>query len=137
MIDGPVQGSVADRLVQLMLGQVHWDDEGHRVRAPGQHRIIWETTNLSDASPALLASAAVCAVHVSIINQPALGLHALDSMQATCPLLDMVGTLSHAAQTNVTMLMNLQAQDCHCHAGCLCASVEAKHLSNHTFPRTE
>lgn len=90
VLDGPVHGVVADRLSKLMLDQVIQDDLGHCLRAQGQHRIVWETTDLATASPSLLASTGICTVPVSIVDQSALGCHVLDSMISRCPLLDKV-----------------------------------------------
>ena len=98
VFDGPVDGIIADRLSRLMLGQMIWDNTGARIRCQGHHRVLWETTDLSDSSPALLASAGICGLHETIISASAAMAGAMDTVLAKCPMLDQVRPTTVAAR---------------------------------------
>lgn len=90
VLDGSMQGAVADRLAPLLHGQALSVGCGQSVSVSAHSNLIWETTSLAALSPAVLAHVGVCAV-----QQPVVGAHKLlGSLQAevlaACPEVDQV-----------------------------------------------
>eukprot|EP00892_Ulva_mutabilis_P005207 jgi/Ulvmu1/3058/UM015_0098.1 len=90
VIDCALQGGHADGLVPLLLGQAVWCHDGTRARVHGGQRLLWECTNLKEASPLILSSVGVCAVPPTLIDAYAVIDAVQDTALATCPLLKLV-----------------------------------------------
>lgn len=90
VLDCALDGGQADRLVPLLLGQAVWCSDGTRVRVHSGQRLLWECTDLSQASPLVMSSVGVCAVPPTLIDAYAVIGGAQDTALAMCPLLKLV-----------------------------------------------
>ena len=72
VLDGSMQGPVADRVMALLHGQKISLGQGQEVSIPSNHRLLWECTSLTAASPALLAHVGICALEQPLLRPNAL-----------------------------------------------------------------
>lgn len=68
IVDAPLHGGHADRLVPLLLGQPVFCADGTRARIQHNTRLLWECVDLQQASPLTLSSVGVCVVNMPMID---------------------------------------------------------------------
>lgn len=74
-------------LAPLLLGQAVWCSDGTRARIHGGQRLLWECTDLKEATPLIISSVGICAVPPALIDAYSIIDGVEDAAMARCPLL--------------------------------------------------
>lgn len=90
VLDCALRGGHADLLVPLLLGEAVWCNDGTRVRIHSGQRLLWECTDLREASPLIMSSVGVCVVSPRLIDAYAIIDGVQDIALDKCPLLKLV-----------------------------------------------